>query len=150
MRRPAFYLFRRTVEKPERFLFGGEGRMQHSSKPLSRARLRHHLLVLGAIYWLTGAAALAQNIDEGKSATRLFSDSCATCHRNPRGLAKGRFRPTLFLFLQDHYTTSSSAAWELSSYLASVDRTQSVRSKASSHSVTTKRPPKPVPSDKSD
>jgi len=35
-----------------------------------------------------GGAAQAQNIDQGKSATRLFADSCATCHHNPRVLPK--------------------------------------------------------------
>lgn len=104
------------------------------------------LLVLGAIYGLAGAAAQAQeDIDQGKSATQLFSSSCAECHHNPRGLAKGRFRPTLFLFLQDHYTASMGAAWELSAYLASLDSPPSGQSKAAK----TKRPPKPVPSDKS-
>ena len=102
------------------------------------------LLVLGAIYWLAGAAAQAQDIDQGKSATQLFSGSCAECHHSARGLAKGRFRPILFMFLQDHYTASAGAAWELSAYLASVDIPQSGRPKA----ATKPRPPKPVPSDK--
>ena len=92
-------------------------------------------------------AAQAQNIDEGKSATRLFADSCATCHRSATNLAKGRFRPTLFLFLQDHYTASAGAAWELSSYLAAVDTTgkRSKKNAAGTHRNTT-RPPAPVPS----
>jgi mono/diheme cytochrome c family protein len=123
--------------------------MQHSPKLLSQSKLGRGLLVLAATYALAGTAAQAQNIDEGKSATRLFADSCVTCHRGPRGLAKGRFRPALFLFLQDHYTTSMGAAWELSAYLASVD-TPSGRSKANPSSSAKKpRPPKPMPSDKS-
>ena len=121
--------------------------MQLSSKLLSQPKLGHCLLVLGAFYALTGNPALAQeNIDAGKSATQLFAGSCAECHRNPRGLAKGRFRPTLFLFLQDHYTSSAGAAWELSSYLASLDVPQSGRSKAAAKKP---RPPKTVPSAKS-
>jgi mono/diheme cytochrome c family protein len=125
--------------------------MQHSSKLLSRPKLRGWLLVLGAVYSLAGTAAQAQNIDEGKSATRLFADSCATCHRSPRSLAKGRFRPALFLFLQDHYTSSMGAAWELSAYLASVDTPPSSRSKAKPPPSAARRPhpPKPVPSDRS-
>jgi len=111
------------------------------------------LFILGAAALLFGsAAAHAQDLDEGKSAKRLFADSCVTCHRSARGLAKGRFRPTLFLFLQDHYAASSSTAWELASYLASVDVPQSRRSrpgaKKPSHPATTHsalRPPKPVP-----
>src|SRR5712664_1594470 len=75
------------------------------------------VLSLGAIAVLTGGPAHAQNIDQGKSAPKLFVDSCATCHRSPRGLAKGRFRLTLFLFLQEHYSSGSSSAWALTSYL---------------------------------
>jgi hypothetical protein len=121
---------------------------------LSQPKLRRCLLVLGAIYVLIGTAAHAQNLDEGKSATRLFTDICATCHRSPRGLARGRFRLTLYLFLQEHYVSNSSAAWELTSYLESVGSPQRSRSRAgaanSSSRVTetprsSMRPPMPVP-----
>src|SRR5258707_562046 len=70
---------------------------------------------------LIGTSAHAQNLDEGKSAQALFANGCAACHRSPRGLAKCRCRLTLFAFLQQHYSTSSSTAWELTSYLESVD-----------------------------
>ncbi|MGC2776991.1 MAG: cytochrome C, partial [Bradyrhizobium sp.] len=63
----------------------------------------------------------AEDLDAGKSGARLFADSCAACHRSPRGLAKGRFRLTLYLFLQQHYTSSADAASALSTYLQSVD-----------------------------
>jgi mono/diheme cytochrome c family protein len=116
--------------------------MQPSSKPLSHPNPGRYPFFLGAIFSLIFTAAHAQNIDEGKSAPRLFADSCATCHHNARSLAKGRFRPTLFLFLQDHYTTSSSAAWELSSYLASVDNRQGGRSQHAPRSTT--RAPRPA------
>lgn len=118
-----------------------------STRVLQRAL--HHLLLLGAAYAASGAAAQAQNIDEGKTAPKLFAETCVNCHRSPNNLAKGRFRPTLFLFLQDHYTASSGAAWELSSYLAAVDTTGK-RSKKNASSAaahrTTNRPPAPVPS----
>jgi mono/diheme cytochrome c family protein len=121
--------------------------MQFSSKLLLQRKLGRCLLVLGALYSLAGPAARAQNIDAGKSAPRLFADSCVNCHRSAKGLAKGRFRPTLFMFLQDHYTTSTSAAWELASYLASVDTSQSSRSRtASKKPRSPTRPPAPVPS----
>ena len=112
------------------------------------------VLVIGAVYLVMGAAADAQNIDQGKSAKRLFSDTCATCHRNARGLAKGRFRLTLFLFLKDHYSSDSGAAWELTSYLESLDTPKRARSKtaaakppssATSASRSSIRPPAPVP-----
>jgi mono/diheme cytochrome c family protein len=107
------------------------------------------LLALGA-FWIA-PAALAQNIDAGKTAPRLFADSCVNCHRSPNSLAKGRFRPTLFAFLQDHYTTSMGAAWELAGYLAAVD-TPAKGSKSKSAAAyapakprgTTPRPPAPV------
>jgi mono/diheme cytochrome c family protein len=79
------------------------------------------VIAVGVMAVLIGTAARAQNLDEGKSAAALFANGCAACHRSPRGLAKGRFRLTLFAFLQQHYSTSSSTAWELTSYLESVD-----------------------------
>jgi mono/diheme cytochrome c family protein len=111
------------------------------------------LLAIGIISVLAGGVAHAQNLDEGKSVTRLFADSCATCHRSARGLAKGRFRLTLFLFLQEHYASNSSSAWALSSYLESVDGPQRGPSRAAakpspaaaSTSRSSIRPPAPVP-----
>jgi mono/diheme cytochrome c family protein len=103
---------------------------------------------------VVGSAAHAQNLDQGKSAARLFADSCATCHRSARGLAKGRFRLTLYLFLQEHYASNSSSAWALSSYLESVDSAQRARSRdaaaklsppAARSSRSVIRPPEPVP-----
>jgi mono/diheme cytochrome c family protein len=52
---------------------------------------------LAQIAVLIEGAANAQNLDQGKSVAKLFADSCATCHRSARGLAKGRFSPTFFL-----------------------------------------------------
>src|SRR5476651_2526209 len=92
--------------------------------------MRRSLLALGVISVLIGGPAHAQNLDQGKSATRLFADSCATCHRSARGLAKGRFSLTLYLFLQKHYASNSSSAWTLTSYLESVDSPQRGRSRA--------------------
>ena len=133
---PALY------KMPDIFLQGLEDDryMQLSSKLLQQPKLGRCLIVLGAVCALLGPAALAQNIDEGKSAQRLFADTCVNCHRSANGLAKGRFRPTLFLFLQDHYTASKSEAWELSSYLAAVDTPPGTRSKKTKQ---TKRPPAP-------
>jgi len=128
--------------------------MQLSSKLMSQPGFSRCVFVLGALYLIIGAEAHAQNIDEGKSAKQLFADSCATCHRSARGLAKGRFRLTLFLFLQDHYASNSGAAWELTSYLESLDRPPRGRSRAAaakpssaatSTSRSSVRPPMPVP-----
>jgi hypothetical protein len=109
------------------------------------------LLAFGAISVLIAGAAYAQNLDEGKSATRLFADGCASCHRSARGLAKGRFSLTLFLFLQDHYASNSSSAWALTSYLESVDVAPRGRSRTAAakpspgRSRSSLRPPMPVP-----
>ena len=117
-------------------------------------KLRRSLLALGAIAVLTGEVAHAQNLDRDKSAARLFADSCATCHRSARGLAKGRFSLTLFLFLQKHYASNSGSAWALTSYLESVDSAQRGQSRAAaakpspatSHtSRSSMRPPMSVP-----
>jgi mono/diheme cytochrome c family protein len=112
------------------------------------------LLALGVVAALTGAAARAENLDQGKSGARLFADSCVTCHRSARALAKGRFKLTLYLFLQQHYVSNSSAAWELASYLESVDsaapRDRRAAAAKPSPSATdasgpSMRPPMPVP-----
>jgi hypothetical protein len=127
--------------------------MQLASERTS-LRKRWFILALGALLVLIGSAAHAQNLDQGKSAAKLFGDSCATCHRSARGLAKGRFRLTLFLFLQEHYASNSSSAWALTSYLESVDSAQRGRSRnaaakpsppATRSSRPMIRPPAPVP-----
>ena len=118
------------------------------------AKLWRSLLAVGAMSVLIGGGAHAQNLDQGKPAPKLFADGCATCHRSARGLAKGRFRLTLFLFLQKHYATSSSSAWALTSYLESVDTPQRGRSRAAAAkpsspatrtSRSSMRPPASVP-----
>jgi mono/diheme cytochrome c family protein len=118
---------------------------------MSQPTLRRCLLVLGAVYALVGSAAHAQNLDQGKSATRLFADSCATCHRSAPALAKGRSRTQLFQFLQEHYATSANTAAELTNYLASVDTRRGRRPRANTGTppATHRSPirlPKAVPS----
>lgn len=79
-------------------------------------------LALAAIVMLGCSAAMAQeNLDAGKTAKKLFTESCAACHRSAKGLAKGRFSFTLYLYLQKHYASNASSAWALTSYLESVD-----------------------------
>jgi hypothetical protein len=107
----------------------GDCGMQGASGFKSLRRRWRSLLILGAISMLIGGGAQAQNLDQGKPVARLFADGCAACHRSPRGLAKGRFRLTLYLFLQQHYASNSSSAWALTSYLESVDSPQRGRSR---------------------
>jgi hypothetical protein len=107
-----------------------------------RARGRFALAVIvTAIGSLLGAAAQAQNLDEGKSAQKLFADGCVTCHKSPVGLAKGRMQITLYSFLQDHYTTGNAEASSLAAYLASLD--VPARRAKSAKSGATHRAPKP-------
>ena len=86
-------------------------------------------------------ATQAQNLDAGKSAPKLFADSCATCHRSPRGLAKGRFSLTLQWFLRDHYVSGPDSAKVLAEYLVSVDSAPGKPRPG----TTSKRKPKPKP-----
>ena len=88
---------------------------------MSPIKARCGLLVLAAIVALGGSVAVAQNLDQGKPAPKLFAESCVTCNSSPRGLAKGRFYLTLYLFLKKHYSSSSSSDWALTSYLESIE-----------------------------
>ena len=130
--------------------------MPFTSKFLPGAKLDRGLLVFAALGLPLGAGlvfgaslllgpARAQNIDQGKSAQQLFAGSCVTCHRSPNKLGKGRMTPTLFLFLQDHYTTGKTEAWQLSSYLASVDTGGRSRGSQPPKKRRAPRPPASVP-----
>jgi mono/diheme cytochrome c family protein len=115
---------------------------------MSPAKIGCGLLVVAVMAALSGAAIGAQNLDQGKSAQKLFGEGCASCHRSPRGLAKGRFQLTLYLFLQKHYSSGSSSAWALASYLESIDsgKRPGAKPAAKSTARTSFRPPAPVPS----
>ncbi|MDA9401928.1 hypothetical protein XH79_24830 [Bradyrhizobium sp. CCBAU 45389] len=106
------------------------------------------LVILAAAAALTVTVASAQNLDAGKSPEKLFADGCATCHRSPRGLAKGRFSLTLSWFLKDHYATSSDSAKALAAYLESVDTPppRAAAKPGTKPSKSAPRPPKPVTS----
>ena len=120
---------------------------------MSPKKLASGLVVFAVTAFLTGSAAEAQNLDQGKPAPKLFSESCVSCHRSPRGLAKGRFRLTLYLFLQKHYVSGSGSAWALASYLESVDSAKRDQSRAAAkrpaattgQSRSSFRPPASVP-----
>jgi hypothetical protein len=57
------------------------------------------------------------NIDQGKSASELFANDCAVCHKSTRGLANGRNSLTLSLFLREHYAASGQQAAALAAYV---------------------------------
>jgi mono/diheme cytochrome c family protein len=114
---------------------------------MSQRALKRGLLMLGALLLLVGGTATAQNLDRGKTGQKLFADSCSTCHRNPRGLAKGRFSLTLRYFLQQHYSSGPETAAALSDYLQSVDTPPPGKPHGNAkHSARgTSRPPASVP-----
>ncbi len=70
---------------------------------------------------ITHSSARAENLDQDKSAPKLFAATCADCHHSARGLAKGRLSIILQYYLQQHYTSSSATAQTLTAYLQSVD-----------------------------
>ena len=127
--------------------------VQVTSRPTLAVILGRGLLALGLAAMPAIGAARAENLDQGKSGPRLFADSCATCHRSARGLAKGRISLTLFLYLREHYASNSSTAWELTSYLESVDGVPRSRSRSAAakpspstfQAQSSPRPPLPVP-----
>jgi mono/diheme cytochrome c family protein len=120
---------------------------------MSSTKARCGLLAVAVMAALSGPAAVAQNLDQNKPAPKLFAESCAACHRSARGLAKGRFRLTLYMFLQDHYASNSSSAWALTSYLESVDGAKRNPSRGAAKPPaaaagalrSSMRPPMPVP-----
>jgi hypothetical protein len=58
--------------------------------------------------------ASGQNLDAGKSASQIFAEVCANCHRSSREL---RNNPGVS-FLREHYTTSSDMASTMAAFLS--------------------------------
>jgi mono/diheme cytochrome c family protein len=120
---------------------------------MSPVNSKRCVIALLAAAALSSSAAAAENLDQGKPAPKLFAESCAACHRSARGLAKGRFSLTLYLFLQQHYASNSSSAWTLTSYLESVDSAKRGEKRAAASPPRSTawtpraslRPPMPVP-----
>jgi hypothetical protein len=81
---------------------------------------RGFALTIGLLAALVPAMARAQtNIDQGKSASQLFSNSCAECHKAPHALAKGKSATAVAEFLSQHYTTGRDQAAALAVYVVS-------------------------------
>src|SRR5438034_11753921 len=72
--------------------------------------------------------ARAENLEAGKSAQKLFASNCSTCHSDPRTLSRRMNNWALTGFLQEHYTASRTAAYELATYLTAIGN-QSFRGK---------------------
>jgi hypothetical protein len=93
------------------------------------ARLTLSVIGLLALIGATSARAQAprppapphgENLSAGKTPAQLFASDCATCHRSPAGLAKGRGPGQLANFLIEHYTSSRQSAGLLGAYVASM------------------------------
>ncbi len=82
------------------------------------------------------APAGAQNLDAGKSASQIFSEVCANCHRSPRELKSGAGAG----FLREHYTTGSEMASTMAAYLAGAGGD----TRAPAGAPQPKRPPNPT------
>ena len=81
---------------------------------------RGFALTIGFLAVLAPAMAHAQtNIDQGKSASQLFANGCAECHKAPHALAKGKSAATVAEFLREHYTTGRDQAAALAVYVVS-------------------------------
>src|SRR6266516_2102445 len=78
------------------------------------------------------SGAQAENLAAGKSAQKLFSSNCSPCHSNPRTLSRRMNNCALTGFLQEHYTASRTAAYELATYLTAIGN-QSFRGKTATH-----------------
>jgi hypothetical protein len=76
------------------------------------------LLTMMGLSFMAGSAR-AEDFEAGKSAAKIFESDCVTCHRSPRGLAKGMGSRALVDFLREHYTTGLGPANELANYLQS-------------------------------
>jgi hypothetical protein len=80
---------------------------------------RAFMPIVGLLSILAPSAAFAQatNLDQGKSASQIFSAACAECHKAAHGLAKGKSADTVAEFLREHYTTSRDQAASLAAYV---------------------------------
>jgi hypothetical protein len=107
---------------------------------------RGFALTIGLLAALVPAMARAQtNIDQGKSASQLFGNSCAECHKAPHTLAKGKSATAVAEFLSQHYTTGRDQAAALAIYVVSGRDTVAapVPGRRLAPGASAQKPPKP-------
>jgi hypothetical protein len=74
--------------------------------------------IIGLVALLCPVVAKAQtNLDQGKTPSQIFANACVECHKEPRGLARGRSASALTEFLREHYTTNGQQAASLAAYV---------------------------------
>lgn len=103
-------------------------------------------LTIVCVAVLVPAMAQAQtNIDQGKSASQLFGNSCAECHKAPHALAKGKSATAVAEFLSQHYTTGRDQAAALAVYVVSGRDTVAAPApgRRLAPGATAQKPPKP-------
>ena len=116
------------------------------------------LLTLVSIGVLGLSRVQAEHLEAGKSAQKLFSSNCSSCHGNPRTLSRRMNSWALTSFLEEHYTASQTAAYELATYLTAIGDQSSRgkqqpmargdgprQSRASQSRETVERPPESIP-----
>jgi hypothetical protein len=64
---------------------------------------------------MAGPAGAQDNLQAGKTPAQIFADTCSACHRRPQELRRASAG-----FLRQHYTSGSSEAAVMASYLAKV------------------------------
>jgi len=75
--------------------------------------------IIGLVALLFPGWANAQtNLDQGKTPAQIFATACVECHKEARGLAKGKSAAALADFLREHYTTNSQQAAALAAYVS--------------------------------
>jgi hypothetical protein len=80
--------------------------------------IRAFALAIGVLAALAPVTVRAQtNIDQGKSASQIFSNACAECHKSASALRKGKSAAAVAEFLREHYTTGSAQAASLAAYV---------------------------------
>jgi len=92
---PAFF-FRLLPELPE-----AAHPLRVPEKLMSPNKARCGLLVLAVIVATGGSVAVAQNLDQGKPAPKLFAESCASCHRSARGSPRAAFTSRSIYFCKN-------------------------------------------------
>jgi mono/diheme cytochrome c family protein len=82
---------------------------------LAPHRLTRLAVALVGVFLATPGDTQQGNLDAGKSAAQMFSDTCAACHRSPRELKRASAS-----FLRGHYTTGAEEASVMANYLAGI------------------------------
>jgi hypothetical protein len=80
--------------------------------------IRGFALTISVLEALASTIGRAQtNLDQGKSASQIFSAACIECHKSTSVLAKRKSAASVAEFLREHYTTNGAQAAALAAYV---------------------------------